>query len=370
MAAESRFREVVVGIMFFVGLCILFMFAIAIAGKQLGFGKATQHIVVQFRNVKGVQIGTPVNLNGNPIGKVVDMHNNIELGLVDLELSIDASVKLHIGARIEVQSSIFGFRTIEITDFPEEANLKKYLDLSKPLRGETVPDVFLQVSRISGTLDKLLHKAGNILDNVQIATKSLNTPDEGILGKLISNREFAAKVENIIAKVETTLSEFKQTAEELTKDLKLVRQGEGVVGMLLNDAAVAQDVRNAIKDINETTQKFSGIIADIEGISSKIEQEKGIVGWLVGNKQGKDDFAVIVQTLRESSPEIKKTINNIKSISRKIDVGQGTLGRLVNDDDLLIQIESTLDSAARAVEDLRETTPITTFASLLFQAFQ
>ncbi len=370
MAGESRFREVIVGLMFFAGLGILFLFAIFIAGKQLGFGKATQTVEVQFRNIKGVQEGTPVNLNGNAIGKVSSMHNNIDLGIVDVKMTIDASMKLHHGYTIEVQSSIFGFRTVEITDFPQEGESKKYVDMTKPLHGETVPDVFLQVSRVSGTLDELLQKAGFILDDVKKASSSLNMTDEGIIGRLISNREFADKIEDLISNTNDMVSEAKITAEELTKDLKLARQGEGVIAMLMNDASIAQDVRDAITDVKNATKKFTSIVTDVETITDKIEKEEGIIGWLIGNKTGKDDFAEILKTLRESSPEIKSMIKSFDSIAKKIDVGQGSLGRLINDDELLLQIEQALTSAVRAIEDMRETTPITTFASLLFQAFQ
>ncbi|MCD4657872.1 MAG: MlaD family protein [Planctomycetes bacterium] len=370
MAAESRVREIIVGVMFFAALLLFLGFAVIIAGQDLGFGEKAQRVLVRFKNTYGIVEGTPVNLNGNKVGKVVGMFNNIELGRVDVELSIKADVMLHRGVTVEIQSTIFGTRTVEIHDNPIKENFDKFIDMSKPILGFTVPDVFLQVGKLSGKFDEMLDNVDDILMEIKSAVTSLNTPDSGIIGKFVSDREFADKVDDMVLKLSDTIVEFKTTAEELTTDLKLLRQGEGVVSLLINDPSVAQDIRQAIADVRTMTSQFSDVVADVGSITKKIEKEEGIIGWLVGNEKAKEDFAEISNALREASPEIEKSIENIESITRKIDVGQGTIGKLINDDELMIQIESALDSAGRAIDDMRETLPITTFTSLLFSAFQ
>ena len=370
MAAESRVREIIVGVMFFAALFLFLGFAVIIAGQDLGFGEKSQRILVRFKNTYGIVEGTSVNLNGNKVGKVVAMFNNIELGRVDVELSIKAEAKLHRGVVIEIQSTIFGTRTVEITDNPVKANINKFIDMSKPIVGATVPDVFLQFARISGKLDSMLDNVDEILFEIKSAVKSVNTPDSGIIGKFVSDREFSDKVDDMVSKFSDTIVEFKTTAEELTTDLKLLRQGEGVFSLLINDPSVAQDVRQAISDVRTMTNKFTEVVQNVGNITKKIENEEGIIGWLVGNEKAKEDFAIISNSLREASPDIEKSIENIESISRKIDVGQGSIGKLINDDELMIQIESALDSASRAIDDMRETLPITTFTSILFSAFQ
>ena len=60
---------------------------------------------------------------------------------------------------------------------------------------------------------------------------------------------------------------------------------------------------------------------------------------------------------------------NIEEITRKINQGDGTVARLVNDDDLYKEIQRTISDARAALDDLRETSPITTFSSVFFGAF-
>jgi len=79
---------------------------------------------------------------------------------------------------------------------------------------------------------------------------------------------------------------------------------------------------------------------------------------MLGEAADEDEFQTLVSLLRQVHHD-----QEARSVT-------DALGRLINDDTLYIQLTQTIRAANRSLEDLRETTPITTFANLLFQAFQ
>ncbi len=49
--------------------------------------------------------------------------------------------------------------------------------------------------------------------------------------------------------------------------------------------------------------------------------------------------------------------------------GEGTLGRLLTDEGLYVEFEALLREGRAALDDIRETSPVTTFTSIFFGAF-
>ncbi len=92
----------------------------------------------------------------------------------------------------------------------------------------------------------------------------------------------------------------------------------------------------------------SSVVADLKAISSQIQAGQGTLGKLIY-----DDALY----------------NDLNEVAKKINSGQGTLAKLVNDDELYEQAKKALIEVRAAVDDLRETSPIVTFASIYFGAF-
>ena len=66
---------------------------------------------------------------------------------------------------------------------------------------------------------------------------------------------------------------------------------------------------------------------------------------------------------------LEEAIENFNQITEKLNSGKGTLGRLINDDSVYVEAEKTLRDVRMMVDDLRETSPIVTFAAIFFGAF-
>lgn len=138
------------------------------------------------------------------------------------------------------------------------------------------------------------------------------------------------------------LENLKVTMAQLRDVTTKLNQGEGTLGKLLTDDAVYNDLQK--------------IAANLRDVSDRLAAGKGTIGKLMSE----DDE--LYNNLNDAAAAIKK-------ISEDIESGQGTLGKLAKDDTLYQDALLTINEVRAAIDDLRETTPISTFTSIFFGAF-
>ena len=121
-----------------------------------------------------------------------------------------------------------------------------------------------------------------------------------------------------------------------------LNHGEGTLGKLLSDDSVYKDVQT--------------IAANLKELSQRLADGQGTLGKLLS----KDD------TLYK---DLSQTAVSLKNITARLEKGEGLLGKLLTDDSLYTEAKQALGEVRAAIDDFRETAPITTFTSLVFGAF-
>jgi phospholipid/cholesterol/gamma-HCH transport system substrate-binding protein len=144
---------------------------------------------------------------------------------------------------------------------------------------------------------------------------------KGTIGKLIQDDELYNNLRDVSAKL---------------------AHGEGTIGKLLNEETVYNDLKTTMSNL----QEVSGRLANGEGTLGKL--------------LAKDD---------QLYQDISATMTNLRTITDKVGSGEGTLGKLVNDDAIYVEAQKLLKELRAAIDDMRETSPVTTFSTVLFGAF-
>lgn len=117
------------------------------------------------------------------------------------------------------------------------------------------------------------------------------------------------------------------------------------------------------------------VMANLKDVTDRIASGEGTLGKLVNDDTLYADALEIMNEIKTAVKEggllknIEISAANLKDISTKINEGEGTLGLLVNDDSLYKETQKIMADARAALEDLRETAPITAFTSIFFGAF-
>lgn len=299
--------EVLVGFFMFIILIALGVFTIVLSRQN--FLQKKYPVSVRFEEVGGLREGDNVFLRGTKVGvvKATVLENNHVIVRADL----DVPVQFREGYKVEVvDSSMLGGKMLKIYEGPLAA---------APLPEDAV---------ISGK------SPINILDELGVAVAGIrNMTDqvaagEGTLGKLIRD-------DAVYNNLQEVMGNLRQVSEKLAK-------GEGTIGKLINDEVVYTDLKSTM--------------SNLEQVSGRLANGEGTLGKLLA----KDD---------QLYQDLSTSMANIRSITEKIESGEGTLGKLVSDDQIYVEAQKLLEELRAAIDDMRETSPVTTFSTVLFGAF-
>jgi len=166
----------------------------------------------------------------------------------------------------------------------------------------------------------LLEELGAAVASVREITDQV-TAGKGTLGKLIYDDTLYNNLSNVSGKL---------------------AKGEGTVGKLINDETVYNDLK--------------ATMANLQEVSGRLEKGEGTLGKLLS----KDD---------KLYNDLSMTMANLRSITDKVGSGEGTLGKLINDDQIYVEAQKLLGELRAAIDDMRETSPVTTFSTVFFGAF-
>jgi phospholipid/cholesterol/gamma-HCH transport system substrate-binding protein len=299
--------EVLVGLFMFIILIALGVFTIVLSRQN--FLQKKYPLMVQFDRVGGLREGDQVFLRGTQVGiiKATLLDEDHVKVLTDLEVP----VHFREGYKVEVaSSSMLGGKLLKIYEGPLAA---EPLAPDTPILGETPID--------------MLEELGIAVEGIKNMAKDVSE-GKGTLGKLISD-------ETMYEDLQSTLGNLHEVSDRLVS-------GKGTVGKLLSeDDTLYQDLKDSMTEIREAT--------------AKINEGKGMLGKLISDEQLSED--------------VMASAANLRNITEKINTGNGTLGKLVEDDQIYMEAQKLLEELRAAIDDMRETSPVTTFSTVFFGAF-
>ena len=325
--------EVTVGVFVAAVFTALCVFTIAISGSTL-FRNNQSTIKVILPDAMGLRRNDLVIARGTSVGVVDDVYYDQDG--IHVVAKLNAPVVFHEGYRISVvQTSILGGRQLVIFEGnPDAPRVTEITSLKGEAPSNLMDDATEVVSKfrefMAGDFFKNLDKtAANIADISDRLNKG-----EGTFGKLLSSDD---TLYNNLSETVTDLRNFvkgdflsnlDKTSVNIAEISDRLNKGEGTLGKLLSpDDTLYNDISSAIGDIRKFTQG--------------------------------DFFA-----------NLDKASANISDISDRLNRGEGTLGKLLSSDDMLYRnINGVVIDAREYLDDLRETTPVSTFTSFIFGAF-
>lgn len=138
----------------------------------------------------------------------------------------------------------------------------------------------------------------------------------------------------VLGNLERTMANVRDVTDKL-------KSGEGTIGRLLSDDALYFELRQ--------------VSSNLAAVSTRVAQGEGTLGKLLSS----DD-----QVYRDLS----EAVASLKDVATTISRGEGTLGKLTKDDQMYKQLNELLGEVRAAIDDLRETSPVTSFSSVFFGA--
>ena len=356
---SDSFSEAIVGLFMLAVLALLVYFTIIISGVDVFQGRRKVYANVTFADVGGLKDHDNVMYRGTKVGDV----ERITLGPdeVKVTIEVDRDVVLRENCRISVCNlSMLGGNYLLLEEGEGEVMPLE----TTAFRGETPTDWMRDVSTIAKNINELTSSGElkSIVTNFEAASVSVKNVaarverGEGTLGKLLSSDE-------------SLYSDIKSAVADLTSIVSGLREGKGTVGKLLSDDGTMYD------DLGRT-------LANAAEIAERLKNGEGFVGRLLAKDDpiyGKFDEAVTA--FRDASNSFNandvmsgakgviegagKLVDNLNAVAEKLKSGEGTIGRLVQEEELYDEIKGLTKDARQVLDNFRDTTPISTFGSLI-----
>ena len=302
--------------------------------------------------------GDAMAINGDVVVVTVNHRLNI-LGYLDLEPfgdkyknSANCGNADLVAALKWVHENIaaFGGDPDNVTLFGQSGGGMKVTSL---MQTPAADGLFHKAFVMSGVLDfdgfgELIDTATQTIDEIRTAL------NDGILDDLKATFASVRAITERLANGEGTLGKLLSSDDQLYTDLSAavadiraisdrLEKGEGTLGRLLSsDDQLYADAASAVSNIN--------------AISERLANGEGTLGKLLSP----DDTLYA---------DLSSAVASLRTVGENLANGEGTIGKLLADDEIYTEAQSLLREGRAAVDDLRETSPITTFSSIFFGIF-
>lgn len=318
--------EVVVGLFTFAVIAALLALTTILSEEMLF--KDYTYIEVVFDSINGLRTGDEVNARGVTVGKVKRIA--LDPDGVHIHARLDVPVHLREDYAIVVKSgSVLGGNFLSIQEGSPE---RPEIPLAGLLKGSPSAELLDTATKTVQDIQKALND-GILADlkasmaQIRKITTSLGE-GEGALGSLLGDPQVKADLQQIAASIRTISG--------------AIARGEGTIGRLVMDDEVYRDLKS--------------LAANLDDISGRLAKGEGTMGRLLSE----DDKVY---------QDLAATIANIRGVSESVARGKGSIGKLLSDESLYLELESLLREGRAAVDDIRESSPVTTFTSIFFGAF-
>lgn len=281
---------------------------IVIAGCYLGFlflkNKKifSDDIVLYavFNQADGLEVSSPVLVNGYRIGTVENIGFNIASRQLIVQFSIDGKYDIPSTSMVHIASTnLLGGKVLQMTLGSVDAESFANGDTVKSSTQRNMLDI------AGEEYDKLKEQAGQLLGKLNSALEGIN--------RALSKQNTDA------------LSATLNNIENLSSDLRqVVSQEKG-------------SLTSAIENLNVLSKSLREAAPDLQ--------------------RGITNLAKLSDSIAVSGPSLVRnaalSVDNLNGILAKIAAGEGSVGKLVNDEQLYVNINETLANLSLLLEDFK-----------------
>ena len=254
-----------------------------------------------YENIGGLQVGSPVMVNGYKVGLVsnVDLliENNQQL-LVTISIEKEFSIPSNTVCKI-VNQDLMGTKGISLV----LGDATNFLSVGDTLNGG-----------IEGTLQ----------DEVNSQILPLKDKAEQLIGSMDSVMMIVTAVLN------------KDTRESLRNSLQSLDK----TFSLMSETMIKVDSMVAVND-----ERITKVISNLASITSNLESSNGEIKNILTN------FSTLSDSLAKA--DIATALKNVSDITAKINNGEGSIGLLLKDDKIYANFEKSTRELAELLEDIK-----------------
>jgi phospholipid/cholesterol/gamma-HCH transport system substrate-binding protein len=351
--SKTKWAQLKVGVMAITALAILGFLIFLMSGVQ-GFFTTKAEVYTFLNDSEAVAEGSPVTLNGINVGKVTKVGfsgSNQPDRIVRITMEIETRFlsAIPVDSQAELtEANLLGTKYINIKKGKSAQGIQPGAEITSSETAE-LEDVFRQSSETLATLQSVVTKLGDIVDQIEVG--------KGTIGKLFVDPTLYNSLVGISDK-------FEKLAGDLNNALNST---DNSVGKLFHDK---DELYN---DFHGIVTQTNGVVAKIDTLVDGLNSGKGTIGQFLQNPAAYDDTRQVLADVHqllaglqagqgtagkllktdELGDEIKATMGRVDTLLDKMNNGQGTVARLLNDPGVADDLDSLMQETHGLIKDFR-----------------
>jgi len=334
--AKVRWSQLKVGVLALTAFVIVFVLVFLLTSSK-GIFQQNEVLYTYMQDASGIANGTPVRLNGIPIG-YLDQLRLTNSRDPKRAVQFVLMVKRKFLADIPIDSvatlaaaNLLGDKFINITKGQDTRTVEPGAEL-RSVEGQDIPELMAQSANVLQSFQTIVKRVDSLLAGVEAG--------KGNIGLLLKDDELYRRLNGIASEGQKLLSdlrtgngslskliysdefyqELRSPIHRIDKMLADLDAGQGSAGKLLRDPALYDEM-------NKTVGEIRLLLADANG-------GKGTLGKLLKNDE-------LHQRMQELLTKLNATVDKINS-------GQGTIGQFLENP----QLYESLTGATREFQSL------------------
>ena len=313
-------KNVIIALVVVLGLGLLYWGIEFLKGANL-FEPANYYIT-KFDNVNGLNVSTPVTVNGYSVGLVKELNYDYKTNQITVKMSLDKDLKIPMGSTVQLSSELLGTASLSI-------NLSKSTAFYKV--GDEIPSV-----RDAGILGKvgteLMPQVGEIMPHVNDILTNVNA--------LVANPSLHGSV----SQLDDLVAKINSSAEDLNKLLVNLNGISGglsssVPGVIDGVMGIENNVNGTVNDLHANLNNLSGSLNNLAGnLNTKVNE-------------------IPTQHLETTITELNNTIKELHAVATelktKLNDRNSTLGLMLNDRQLYDNANGAVMSLDSLLNDIK-----------------
>lgn len=294
-------KEVIIGICAIIALVILFSGIEFLKG--INIFKPANHYYISYTNVAGLDIASPVTINGFKVGQVLNIEYEYDNpGHVKVEISLNKELKLPNGTKAILASDLLGSASIVL----EMGTAKTFHEVGDKIIGTTpsglmdnvTKEVIPQVTAIIPKVDSLLTTVNTLIGDPAIYA-SIKRLDE-ITNNLNETTKKLNKFVGTLPPVVNNVEDFTSNLNKISKDLAVV-----------SDELKTLPIDSTMSNITSTTHNLQELT---NNLNNTMGNKNSSLGLLMNDDQLYNNLNGAVGSLDSLFIDIKKNPKRYISI--------------------------------------------------------
>lgn len=156
----------------------------------------------------------------------------------------------------------------------------------------------------------------------------------------------------------STLNTTNENVAILSRDLleitRSIKEGEGVMGKLLTDKEMASNLEKSIVNLERSSRVASQTINKFNKMFADVDLDESVAGVLLKDTVAAQNITEIIKSLQQSSEEINSIAFNLNEFSRNLSEGEGALQQLTQDKELANDLDAAIKNVEKAGDNFND----------------